>query len=94
MIENIQLTLTKEEQKAIASLKRLAKRFPKSLELLGWSGTLVVLKNDKEGRSCQVADIPGVVCEGCDPGYCHSLDPDRYDCGDIMDDDLVDIILE
>jgi hypothetical protein len=34
--------LTKEEQNAINSLKRLAKRWPESLELFSQSGTLQV----------------------------------------------------
>jgi hypothetical protein len=36
--------LTEEEEKAIASLKRLAKKWPESLWLFSASGTLTVMK--------------------------------------------------
>ena len=43
------LTLTKEERNAIASLKRLAKRWPKSLWLFA-NMDLTVLRKNAEGR--------------------------------------------
>ncbi len=39
--------LTDEERKAIAALKRLAARWPDSLTLFSWSGSLVVFKTDE-----------------------------------------------
>jgi len=42
--------LTEEEEKAIASFKRLAKKWPKSLWLYAASGTMCVMKKDEEDR--------------------------------------------
>ncbi len=39
------IIITKEEQKAIKSLERLAKRWPQSLSLFSWSGSLCVVKD-------------------------------------------------
>ena len=41
--------LAEEERKAIASLKRLAARWPRTLTLMSMSGTLVVVRSD-DGR--------------------------------------------
>jgi hypothetical protein len=38
------LVLTKVEEKAIAALEELAKKWPKTLSLFSWSGTLHVMK--------------------------------------------------
>jgi len=70
-----QITITKEEQRAIASLRRLAKKWPETLQLFGWSGSLVVMKKTKEfyehfpdGAVPVVASINGIHCDGGD-GY-------------------------
>lgn len=60
------LTITQEEQKAIASLKRLAKRWPKTISLFGWSGTLCVVKRLDDGRNGLITTIP-IMCDGGDP---------------------------
>lgn len=51
------LPLSKEEQNAISSLKRLAKRWPKSLWLFSASGSLHVMQKDSEGRRKMLARI-------------------------------------
>jgi len=61
------VSLNIEEQKAIASLERLAKKWPKSLMLFSWSGSLTVLKNDEHGFKCDVGCIPGISNDGGDP---------------------------
>src|SRR4051812_15152639 len=43
------------ERKAISSLRRLAKTWPKSLKLFAWSGTLCVMRNGVE--PCESAVI-------------------------------------
>lgn len=42
--------LTDEERRAVATLQRLAKRWPKSLWLFSGAGTLCVMKFDKDGN--------------------------------------------
>lgn len=70
--------LTAEEEKAIASLKRLAKRWPRSLTLFSWSGSLVIFKTDEwDGRNDAsprtdandyvVDGISGIPNDGGDP---------------------------
>ena len=59
--------LTVEEQKAIKSLHRLAKTWPKSLSLFGWSGSLNIFKKAPDGRYA-VVDSEGLIyCDGGDP---------------------------
>lgn len=41
---------TNEEQKAINSLKRIAKKWPKTLWLFSGSGTLCVMRCDESGE--------------------------------------------
>lgn len=61
------MELTKEEELAINSLKRLAKRWPETLWLFSASGTLWVMrKNSDGGRAhggCNVSN------EGVNPDY-------------------------
>jgi hypothetical protein len=66
--------LTREERDAVRCLERLAKRWPKSLELFAWAGTLVVLRTVSDGEDPahsmterKVARIPGIRCDGGDP---------------------------
>lgn len=63
---------TADEQRAIDSLKRLARRWPQSLTLFSWSGSLVVVHTD-EYRSDMAANdwdseqILGIPNDGGDP---------------------------
>jgi hypothetical protein len=68
--------LSAVEQSAIASLRRLAKRWPKSLMLFSWSGSLCVVKLDEDGNSplhshdpCDhiICTIEGIGNDGGDP---------------------------
>lgn len=64
-----ELVLTKEEERAVAALNRLAKRWPKSLQLFSWSGSLHVLKPG-DGRTIEAATvttIAGIPNSGGDP---------------------------
>ena len=56
--------LTPEERKAIAALKRLEKKWPKSLWLFAGSGSLCVMKKDANGEKVMVSS------DGFDPDYC------------------------
>lgn len=60
--------IDEEEERAIAALGRLAKRWPKSLKLFSWSGTLVILKPG-EGRTFHEATVGSVNIpnDGGDP---------------------------
>jgi len=63
------VVVTKAEQNAIGALKRLAKRWPKTLTLFSCSGTLVVMKEGPDGRLCSLSDfIHGIPNDGGDPG--------------------------
>lgn len=55
---------TADERAAIATLKRLAKRWPKSLWLFSGSGSLCVMRSLQDGSR---AHLPG---DGMDPDYC------------------------
>ena len=59
--------VTEEEQKALRSLLRLAKKWPQSLSLFSWSGTLVAMKDGPDGRGCTIITIPGIPNDGGDP---------------------------
>ncbi len=71
--------LTDEERKAIAALKRLARRWPGSLTLFSWSGSLHIFKTDEWSERGQygptgydandygVACIDGIPNDGGDP---------------------------
>ena len=63
------IKITTREQKAIKSLERVAKNWPKSLQLFSWSGTLVVFKKLENGLWAQVDSIPGIPNDGGDPDY-------------------------
>lgn len=68
MGEQVRITMTGEEEQAIKALQRLINRWPESLELFGWSGTLTVIKTDNvTGRRAAVQSIYGVNCDGGDP---------------------------
>ena len=67
--------LTDEEDKAVRSLERLAKKFPRTLSLFSWSGTLCVCKvhpDDADDDTYEypirvITDIVGIVNDGGDP---------------------------
>lgn len=65
--------LTDEEQRAIDSLKRLAKRWPQTLKLYSWSGSLVVVSNDAslldsyDPNDLILDTIDGIPNDGGDP---------------------------
>ena len=62
----ITVVLTKEEQRAIKSLQKLARGWPDALTLFSWSGSLVVMK-DAEGMNAVVSSIGGIPNDGGDP---------------------------
>ncbi len=62
------VTVTEVEQKAIESLRRLAKKWPDDLVLYSWSGGLHVMKRGDDGRLCMVQSISGITNDGGDPG--------------------------
>lgn len=68
MSDKVIIKVTKEEQKAIASLKKLAKKWPNSLALFSCSGTLNVVKNG-EFELVRVIDHINIPNEGGDPDY-------------------------
>lgn len=60
--DKIEFVLTAEERRAIDSLKRLAKKWPKSLWLFSASGSLEVMRCDESGDHAMDG-------EGVDPRY-------------------------
>ncbi len=65
------IELTKEERNAINSLKRLAKRWPKSLWLFSAGGELHVMKCNKAGDRAITPPGPNhfLVTESVDPDF-------------------------
>jgi hypothetical protein len=63
----IQVTVTKKEQKAIKELESLAKRWPKTISLFSWSGSLYVTKNLPDDRFALIESIAGIPNDGGDP---------------------------
>ncbi len=58
--------MTKEERSAINSLERLAKRWPKTLGLFSWSGSLTVIRLDEKGEfplECREYMHKAIVCD-------------------------------
>lgn len=61
--------LTPDEVRAVAALRRLARRWPATLKLFAWSGTLVVMDAAMEpGEAASLDTIAGIPCDGGDPG--------------------------
>jgi hypothetical protein len=58
-----EVDLTPEEERAITTLKRLAKRWPESLFIASMAGTLCVMRNDERGMH------PETDGGGIDPEY-------------------------
>ncbi len=50
------IALTSQEKAAIASLKKLAKTWPKSLWLFSASGTLCVMQKKADGERARIED--------------------------------------
>jgi len=64
------MNLTKDEEKAVKALKRLATKWPKSLWLFSASGTLTVMKKNNDGEKAIVPGRAGRNGEGAfDPDY-------------------------
>lgn len=65
------MDLTEEERQAIAALERLAKRWPPSLKLFSWSGSLCVIRSDAsllDNPDAKVITyIEGIPNDGGDP---------------------------
>lgn len=65
------MDLTEEERKAIAALERLARRWPQSLKLFSWSGSLCVIRSDAslldDPDAAVIAHIEGIPNDGGDP---------------------------
>jgi len=61
--------LTDAEAKAVRSLKRLAKTWPESIKIFGWSGNLCIMDAEMEaGASAMLDEVYGIECDGGDPG--------------------------
>lgn len=61
------ITVSKNEQKAIKELQSLAKRWPKTLGLFSFSGSLCVTKKLPDGRLADIQGIQGIFNDGGDP---------------------------
>jgi len=60
--------LTPEEASAIRSLKRLAKKWPRSLTVFGWNGSMYVMDSStNKGASAVLDVVSGIPCDGGDP---------------------------
>lgn len=69
--------LNPDEARAVASLKGLVKRWPRSLALFAASGSLVVARpGEIDGLVCRsrVIEIPGIHADGGDPEWCEGCD--------------------
>ena len=66
------MDLNREELAAVQALQRLGERWPESLTLFSWSGSLVVFRTEdyRSGRSLNAVphtDILGIPNDGGDP---------------------------
>jgi len=60
--------LTRDEENAINALKRLAKRWPQTLHLFSWSGSLVVMDASMvPSEKAVFTTIVGIPNDGGDP---------------------------
>lgn len=64
--------LTREEENAITTLKRLAKRWPKSLWLFSTDGALLVMRKGEDGLSAHTE----IIFSGTGPSPGGGLDRD------------------
>ena len=76
MTTNDGTLLTDEEERAVCAFLRLAKKWPRTLKLFSWSGTIVVLKPG-DGRTMEQATIEYI---GRDQILNNGGDPD---CDDV-----------
>lgn len=60
--------LTDDESKAVSALKRVAAKWPRSLWLFSASGTLHVMKCNKDGDRVMMPNH-GIAGGGVDPDY-------------------------
>jgi len=58
----IEITLTKAEEAAIRTLKRLATKWPDTLWLYAASGTLTVMRKNEDGEQAMTS----IECDGGD----------------------------
>ena len=72
------ITITPKEAAAIRSLKRLATKWPKSLRLFSWSGTLIVVKRNSDDIDAEIATISGIPNDGGDPRESPSTPGDTF----------------
>ncbi len=72
------ITITPEEAAAIQSLKRLAKKWPRSLRLFSWSGTLMVVKRNSDDIDAEIATIEGIPNDGGDPNASPDVPGDTF----------------
>lgn len=62
--------LTKQEKSAIRTLKRLEKRWPKSLWLFSAGGSLIVMRKNSDGERAGVINKDGKMTgQGADSNY-------------------------
>lgn len=62
--------LTEIEMKAVRTLQRLGKTWPKTLKLFSWSGSLVIFDVDddlSDANASVLAKISGIINDGGDP---------------------------
>lgn len=59
--------ITADEEKAIRSLRRLAKKWPQSIRLFSWSGTLWITKINSNGIEALVTEVKNIPNDGGDP---------------------------
>jgi hypothetical protein len=64
--------LTSTERRAVDTLVRLGKRWPPTLRLFAWAGTLVIEdleRSQQDGRIRTIDDVPRItiLCDGGDP---------------------------
>jgi hypothetical protein len=63
------IRVSKDEQKAIKSLEALGRKWPETLFLFSWSGSLHVMKHLEDGRLGDISHISGIPNDGGDPTY-------------------------
>ena len=68
--------LSPEEARAIRSLERLAKRWPRSLTIFGNSGSMVIIRTERGDQPWEaIANIDGIACDGGDADWLNGGDP-------------------
>ncbi len=61
------IIITKKEQQAIKALHKVLNKWPETLNLFGWSGSLVIFKYAENGTRCLLPEYFKVSCDGGDP---------------------------